>query len=139
MADHQRRGRPPTTNAFEEKENEATVVLTHLQTQHHLQGVVARHSTREEKTVKTYTDVVGRGGSVIDSNARLAIEWSRVRIPLRPLGNFGNFLYPTLPECFGSYTKSLSLLSGVYARGSKRSHTGGNCVTCRGLHTLPGQ
>ena len=22
----------------------------------------------------------------------------------------------------------------VYARGSKRSHTGGKCVTCRGLH-----
>ena len=27
-------------------------------------------------------------------------------------------------------------LSGVYARGSKRSHTGGKCVTCRGLHIL---
>ena len=26
--------------------------------------------------------------------------------------------------------------SGVYARGSKRSHTGGKCVTCRGLHIL---
>ena len=31
-------------------------------------------------------------------------------------------------------TKSLwSLLSGVYARGSKRSHTGGKCVTWCGL------
>ena len=29
-----------------------------------------------------------------------------------------------------------SLLSGVYARGSKRSHSGGKCVTCRGLHIL---
>ena len=29
-----------------------------------------------------------------------------------------------------------SLLSGVYARGSKRSHTGGKCVTCRELHIL---
>ena len=29
-----------------------------------------------------------------------------------------------------------SLLSGVYARGSKRSHTEGKCVTCRGLHIL---
>ena len=29
-----------------------------------------------------------------------------------------------------------SLLSGVYARGSKRSHTGCNCATCRGLHSL---
>ena len=38
---------------------------------------------------------------------------------------------------FGGDTKSRrSLLSGVYARGSKRSHTGGKCVTCRGLHIL---
>ena len=35
---------------------------------------------------------------------------------------------------FGRDTKSRwSLLSGVYARGSKRSHTGGKCVTCSGL------
>ena len=27
-------------------------------------------------------------------------------------------------------------ISGVYARGSKRSHPGGKCVTCRGLHIL---
>ena len=34
-------------------------------------------------------------------------------------------------------TKSCwSLLSGVCARGSKRSNAGGKCVTCRGLHTL---
>ena len=26
-----------------------------------------------------------------------------------------------------------SLLSGVYARGSERSHTGDKCVTCSGL------
>ena len=32
-----------------------------------------------------------------------------------------------------------SLLSGLYARGSKRAHTAGNCVTCRGLYILPGQ
>ena len=30
-----------------------------------------------------------------------SIEWSQVRMPLRPLGNFGNFLYPTLPVSFG--------------------------------------
>ena len=35
----------------------------------------------------------------------------------------------TLSRCW-------SLLSGVYARGSKISHTGGKCVTCRGLHIL---
>ena len=65
---------------------------------------------------------------------RLTIEWSRDRIPLRPLGNFGNFLYPTLPVSFGRDTKShWSLLSGAYARGSKISHTGGKCVTCCGL------
>ena len=65
---------------------------------------------------------------------RLTIEWSRDRIPLRPLGNFGNFLYPTLPVSFGRDTKSRwSLLSGAYARGSKISHTGGKCVTCCGL------
>ena len=40
------------------------------------------------------------------------------------LRNFGNSIYPTLPVSFGGDTKSLrSLLSGVYARGSKRSHS----------------
>ena len=29
-----------------------------------------------------------------------------------------------------------SILYGVYARGSKRSHAGGKCLTCRGLHIL---
>ena len=53
-----------------------------------------------------------------------------VRIPLRPFGgNFGNFLYPTLPVSFGRETKSRwSLLSGVYARGRKISHKGGKCT-----------
>ena len=32
-----------------------------------------------------------------------------------------------------------SLLPGVYARGTKISHTGGKCVTCCGLHILRGQ
>ena len=41
---------------------------------------------------------------------------------------------PHLPVSFGRDTKSRwSLLSGVSARGSKRSHTGGKCVTCSGL------
>ena len=39
-----------------------------------------------------------------------------------------------MPVSFGRDTKSRwSLLSSVYARGSKRSHTGGKCVTCSGL------
>ena len=52
-------------------------------------------------------------------------------VPLR------NLAIPFTPLCqcfFGGDTESRrSLLSGVYARGSKRSHTGGKGVTCRGL------
>ena len=45
------------------------------------------------------------------------------------LRNFGNSVYPALPVSFGGDTNSRrSLLSGVYARESKRSHTGGKCV-----------
>ena len=44
------------------------------------------------------------------------------------------FILSHLPVSFGRDTKSRwSLVSGVYARGSKRSHTGGKCVTCSGL------
>ena len=50
---------------------------------------------------------------------------------LSPFRSLGNFVQSTLPVSFGSDTKSRwSLLSGVCARGSKRSHTGGKCVTC---------
>ena len=47
------------------------------------------------------------------------------------LRNFGNSVYPALPVSFGVDTKSRrSLLSGVYARGSKRSHQSAlECVT----------
>ena len=39
------------------------------------------------------------------------------------LRNFGNSVYPGLPVTFGGDTKSCrSLLFGIYARGSKRSH-----------------
>ena len=79
-------------------------------------------------------------GAVAQRLERLTIEWSRVRIRLAPEGNFSNFLYPNLPVSFGRDTKSRrSLLSGVYARGSKIAHTGGNCLTCHGFHILPGQ
>ena len=48
--------------------------------------------------------------------------------------------FPLLPVSFGRDTKSRwSLLSGVYARASKRSYTGDKCVTCRELNILPGQ
>ena len=39
------------------------------------------------------------------------------------LRNFGNSVYPALPVSFGGDTNyRWSLLSGVYARGRKRSH-----------------
>ena len=45
--------------------------------------------------------------------------------------NFGNSVYPALPVSFGGDNKSRrSLLSGVYATGSKRSHQSAlECVT----------
>ena len=51
------------------------------------------------------------------------------------LRNFGNSVYPALPVSFGGDTQSRrSLLSGVYARGSKRPHQSAlECVT-GGLH-----
>ena len=53
------------------------------------------------------------------------------------LRNFSNSVYPALPVSFGGDAKSCwSLLSGGYARRSKISHTGGKCVTSRGLHIL---
>ena len=70
----------------------------------------------------------------------LPTEGSRVRILVELLRNFDNAVYPTLPVSFKIDPKSRwSLLSGVYARESKISHTRGKCVTCRGLHILPGQ
>ena len=45
-----------------------------------------------------------------------------------------NLPHIALPVSFVRDPISLcSHLSGVYARGSKISHTGGTCVTCRGL------
>ena len=59
-----------------------------------------------------------------------ALAWAGDRTVSRPgsnpatvtsLRNFGNSVYPALPVSFGGDTKSRrSLLSGVYARGSKR-------------------
>ena len=54
------------------------------------------------------------------------------------LRNFGNSVYPALPVSFGGDTKSRrSLLSGVYARGSKISHQSAlECVTVVDSTTL---
>ena len=69
-----------------------------------------------------------------------ALAWAGDRTVSRPgsnpatvtsLRNFGNSVYPALPVSFGGDTKSRrSLLSGVYARGSKISHQSAlECVT----------
>ena len=54
------------------------------------------------------------------------------------LWNFGNSVYPALPVSFGGDTQSRgSLVSGVYARGSKRSHQSAlECVTVVDSTTL---
>ena len=56
---------------------------------------------------------------------RLTIEWSRDRIPLRPLGNFGNFLYPTLPVSFGKDTKTVGPFYLVPMPGEVKDPTQG--------------
>ena len=50
--------------------------------------------------------------------------------PDRAASELGNSVYPALPVSFGGHTFRRSLLSGVYARGSKS-------VTCRGLGNKP--
>ena len=66
-------------------------------------------------------------------------RWTGDRVVLGPnptaatsLRKFGNSVYPALSESFGGDTKRrCSLLSGVCARGSTRSHTVGKCVRRR--------
>ena len=53
-------------------------------------------------------------------------------IPPTTVSKLRQFRLPHI--CLGLLEETLkALLSGVYARGSKRSHTGGKCVTCSGL------
>ena len=59
---------------------------------------------------------------------------------VKTLGNLGNFLYIILPVSVGRDPNICgSLLSDIYARGSKIFHTGGKCIICRGVHILPAQ
>ena len=64
--------------------------------------------------IRESVSLMGRGSSVVGASLR----------------NYGKFVFPTL-LCLLDET-----LTGVYARGSKRSHTGGKCVTCHELHIL---
>ena len=86
---------------------------------------------------------MAEGGAVAEWVRALA--WAGDRTVSRPgsnpatvtsLRNFGNSVYPALPVSFGGDTNlskfksRRSLLSGVYARGSKRSHQSAlECVT----------
>ena len=71
---------------------------------------------------------------ISDKNAGLSIEGTVIQSHLPPFRNLGNFVHPTEPVSFGRDTKSRwSVLSGVYARGSKRSHTGGKCIPYSGF------
>ena len=57
-----------------------------------------------------------------------------VQSHLPPFRNLGNFVHPTFACVFRKKHQKLVVpSSGVYARGSKRFHTGGKCVTCNGL------
>ena len=47
---------------------------------------------------------MGRGGSVVRAYDRLTIDWSLVRILLRPFGNFVNFLPHFLCQCLSEET-----------------------------------
>ena len=95
-----------------------------------------RWSTRYSSAKDRY--IAQKGGAVAEWVRALA--WAGDRTVSRPgsspatvtsLRNFGNSVYPALPVSFGGDTKSRrSLLSGVYARGSKRSHQSAlECVT----------
>ena len=64
--------------------------------------------------------------------------WGVVAQRLEPrVETWASSFTPTFPVSVGRDIMSrLSLQSCVNARGSKISHTGGKCVTCRGLHIL---
>ena len=70
--------------------------------------------------------ITRRGGAVVEwYSVGLSVEGTGVQNHLLPFQNLDNFVHPTLLVSFGRDTKSRwSLLPGVYARGSKRSHTG---------------
>ena len=67
-------------------------------------------------------------------SAGLSIDGTMGQSHLPPFRNLRQFRSPHIALSFGRDTKRrLSLLSGVFARGSKISHTEGKCVTCSGL------
>ena len=100
----------------------------------------ARHNRQHHITYSVGVRQTGIGGE----------RWSRGRPPgCQSRGRWFNptyrryepfFVHPTCACVFGrDNTRRWSLLFGVYARRSKRSHTGDKCVTCSGLTNSRGQ
>ena len=50
-----------------------------------------------------------------------------------PFQNLGNFVHPTFAYLSEKTRKAGGPFYLVFARGNKRSHTGGKCVACSGL------
>ena len=79
------------------------------------------------------TLIVGSGGHAVEH--RTVNREDRGSIPPTAVSKLRQFCSPHICLCLSEETlkSRWSLLSGVYARGSKRSHTGGKCVTCSEL------
>ena len=80
-----------------------------------------------------YVDcTVGSGGRAVE--CRTVNRGDGGSIPPTAFSKLRQFHLPHICLCLSEETKSQwSLLSGVYARGSKIFHTGGKCITCSGL------
>ena len=77
-------------------------------------------------------DLVGSGGHVVER--RTVNRGDGGSIPPAAVSKLSQFRSHHICLSFGGDTKSWwSLLSGVYARGSKISHTWGKYVPCSGL------
>ena len=75
--------------------------------------------------------IIKKWGMAVQWLKHQTVNWLHVLL----LQSLGNFFHLTLSVSFGRDSKSCwPLLPGVYARGSKRSHTGGRCVNCCELH-----
>ena len=76
---------------------------------------------------------VGGGGCVVER--RTVNRGDGGSIPSTAVSKLRQFRSPHICLCLSEETLKAwwSLLSGVYARGSKRSHTGVKCITCSGL------
>ena len=73
------------------------------------------------------------GHSLWTRPARVQSPWEAIIIRCK---NLALYIRDCESLCLSDETVKAVGPFGVYARGSKRPHTGGKCVTCRGLHIL---